>query len=199
MKLSLLYESKIPKELEQLSRNYWRIRSNVFKKAGRAIEPYICNLITDEIAQELSGLGYIITYMRTANHYGLHVWLKAKRDNIVYNIDGSAYQFYYDKPIDKIIDKRTANVMGRHNLHNLAGAVAVIDYVDGHGTSWTDVGDYQLDFSENDLAAAATELGSPGLNRLRGRLLPLMLMINHDITTPRYSGAEEIKYDQLHF
>jgi hypothetical protein len=198
MRLAIIYEAKIPPELRALSRDYWQLRGAVFgDAAGRAVEPYICNLISKKIGDYLKQHGWHIQYLFSSLQIEQHIWLIASKDDRSFEIDGSAYQYFYDKPIGPIIDNRTRAILDKYGLDVLGKAVAVVDWYDGYGRAWTDAGIYDMKLTDAPLAAAVEALGPAGIDRLRGRLLPLMLTIDPAVHPSGHGNRQEVDTPEL--
>lgn len=199
MKLRLLHESSIPPSLRGLSKAYWRLRHDVLQTTRRGVEPYICNTITRSIGEWLQAHGFNVQYVKGYGRLGPHVWLKASDQQGTYEIDGSAYQYYYDKPITTKIGDNLGTTLTKLGFSRLCDVLALIDYRDGLGLAWTNTGEYGIDHDEDRIAQVSEKLRDGDIEKLKGKLLPFLLSVNQVDRGSSFQDIRDISQDQMDF
>jgi hypothetical protein len=190
MKLSTISENKLPGDLRSLAKDYWDIRNQVIT-GNRDIEPYICLSVSLGIKDYLESKGHKVNIVRAKSDY--HFFLEVDDR---YVVDGSDYQFYYDKSISSQLPSRVADVLVRNNITTIGSVIALVDHSAGHALSWTDVGSWNPNTDVEAHENALKELRPNDLEIIKGRLLPILLKIQPIEKWDReYEPADQLDFE----
>jgi len=164
----MICESRLPHKFRHLAKDYWDIRNKIIQQ-DRGYEPYICMQISLAIKEYLEKRGYKVDYVKDSRKY--HFYLSVDDE---YIIDGSDYQYDYDKSILRYLPNRIATILKDTNLITIGSALALVDFAAG---SPLVSGMYGPNLNPDDHKRALSSLRPSDIEFIKGRLLPIVLKI----------------------